>query len=100
MMSKAIRYLNVMRYNGLTLEQLRAIRAGCKRFGFEYARWGFGHNILVRDLMDETGQTNIKVGYVEDQMLLSSLFFEVYNLEGFPVGIRTGVEVIMAEVNK
>ena len=94
MMVDLIMMGDVMRYCRLTLGQVEVIKEGAVKFGFEYARFGFGHNILVRDPWDKTGETNIRVGHIED---LTSLppFLEIYGFNDLPKKIQAGVKLIL-----
>ena len=90
---------DVMRYDRLTPEQVEAIKEGSVKFGFEYVQWGLlGHNILVRDPRDKTGETNIRVGYVKDLTSLlpfREIFLEIYDFDGLPQKIKAGVRLIL-----
>ena len=80
----------VLRYD-LTQEQEKKLREGTKIFGFEYAPFGFGHNILVPNSNQEG---NIMIGRVEEYWK-GGYWLEIYNYDGLPNEVRTKLDLVL-----
>lgn len=84
--------MSVLKYD-LTQEQEKRLREGTKIFGFEYASFGFSHNILVPN---PNQKGNIRVGYVEERKYgKGGYWLEIYNYDGLPNEVKKRLDLVL-----